>query len=157
MISVINSIRKCEDFNNEKPFVVITFRPKSKQGKLASMCLTNGNLYSATFNLSVAYSDCTDEEGKFNAKQAWKEFSEEFSVGKEEEIGCFDVLISDISEHDAVKIVATKREMREMHVAVYGEREDAVRIAKRSLERQIAKKTLRFVDNESADDADDDE
>lgn len=155
MISVINSIKKCENFSSEKPFVVITFRPKSKGGKLASMCLTNGSLYSATFNLSIAYSDCTNDEGKFSAKEAWKAFSEEYSVGKEEEISCYDVAISEISEFSGVVIVATKREMREMHVAVYGDRDDALRIAKRSLERQLRQKTLKPVD--TADDDDDDD
>lgn len=155
MISVINSIKKCENFSNEKPFVVITFRPKSKEGKLASMCLTNGNLYSATFNLSIAYSDCVDDDDKFSAKQAWKAFSEEYTIGKEEEIGCYDVLISDVSEFEGVVIVATKREMREMHIACYGEREDALRIAKRSLERQLRAKTLKPIG--TADDDDDDD
>lgn len=156
MISVINSVKKCEGFSNEKPFVVITFRPKAKQGKLASMCLTNGNLYSATFNLSIAYSDCVDDdEGKFSAKKAWKAFSEEYTVGKEEEISCYDVAINEISEFDGVVIVATKREMREMHIACYGEREDAFRIAKRSLERQLRAKTLKPIG--TADDDDDDD
>ena len=156
MLSIINSIKKCENFSNEKPFVVITFKPKSKGGKLASMCLTNGALYSATFNLSIAYGDCVDDDDKFSAKQAWKAFSDEYSVGKEEEIGCFDISVSEISEFESVVIVANKREMREMHVAVYGEREDALRIAKRSLERQLAKHTLKPANNaDDADDADD--
>ena len=42
---------------------------------------------------------------------------------------------------------------REMHVAVYGEREDAIRIAKRSLERQLRQKTLKPIG--TADDDDD--
>ena len=155
MVSVINSIKKCENFSSEKPFVVITFRPKSKGGKLASMCLTNGNLYSATFNLSIAYSDCTDDDNKFSAKLAWKAFSEEYTIGKEEDISCYDVAINEISEFIGVVIVATKREMREMHVAVYGEREDALRIAKRSLERQLRQKTLKPIG--TADDDDDDD
>ncbi len=155
MISVINSIKKCENFSSEKPFVVITFRPKSKGGKLASMCLTNGNLYSATFNLSIAYSDCVDDDNKFSAKQAWRTFSEEYTIGKEEDISCYDVAISEISEYEGVVIVATKREMREMHVAVYGEREDAIRIAKRSLERQLRQKTLKPIGTPDDDDDDD--
>lgn len=154
MVSVINSIKKCEGFSSEKPFVVITFRPKSKGGKLASMCLTNGNLYSATFNLGIAYSDCTDDDNKFSAKLAWKAFCEEYSVGKEEEIGCYDVLISDVSEFEGVVIDATKREMREMHIACYGEREDAIRIAKRSLARQLKAGTLKPITDGDDDDED---
>lgn len=118
------------------------------------MCLTNGNLYSATFNLGIAYSDCTDDDNKFSAKQAWKAFSEEYTVGKEEEIGCYDVLISDVSDFEGVVIDATKREMREMHIACYGEREDAVRIAKRSLQRQLKAGTLKPITNGDDDDED---
>ena len=119
------------------------------------MCLTNGNLYSATFNLSIAYSDCVDDDDKFSAKLAWKTFCEEYTIGKEEDIACYDVAINEISEFEGVVIAATKREMREMHVAVYGEREDAIRIAKRSLERQLRQKTLKPIG--TADDDDDDE
>lgn len=156
MSAIITGIRKCEGFSNEKPFVVLSFRKQGANGKLASGCLTNGNAYSATYNLAVAYADCIDEDRKFSAKLAWKALNEEYALGSVEEgIECYDVLISDISQYEAVKIVANGREMREMHPAVYGGREDAIRIAKRSLERQLKQKTLKPVDID--DDADDDE
>jgi hypothetical protein len=73
-------------------------------------------------------------------------------IGMEEPVNGYDVPISEISELKAVIIKATKRRMEVMRPACYGSREDAIRIAKASLERQLKDKT--FV---PADDAEEDE
>ena len=157
MSAIVTSVKKCEGYGNEKPFAVITYKKMSAKGsKIASACLTNGSSYSATYNLAVAYSDCTDDDKKFSAKIAWRTLNEDYPLGTiEEGIECFDIPISEISEFESVKIVSSGREMSVMHPAVYGDREDAKAIAKRSLERQLRQKTLKPVTDENDDDDDD--
>lgn len=158
MSAIITGIKKCEGYSNDKPFAVLTFKKAQSAGsKLAVGCLTNGSSYSATYNLAVAYADCTDEDKKFSAKLAWKTLNEDYSLGSTEEgIECYDIAISEISDFERVKIVSSGREMSVMHPAVYGTREDAKAIAKRSLERQLKQKTLKPI-TDADDDDDDDE
>lgn len=157
MSAIVTSVKKCEGYGNEKPFAVITYKKMSAKGsKIATACLTNGSSYSATYNLAVAYSDCVDDDKKFSAKLAWKALCEDYPLGTVEEgIECFDIAISEISELEAVKIVSSGNTMAVMHPAVYGDREDAKAIAKRSLERQLRQKTLKPIVED--DDDDDDE
>ena len=139
---LVSEVRKSESFSNDKPFAVVRFRKGAKGSKFAVGSLNDGNSYSLTYNLSLIYPDAKDDEGEFNAKEAFKLFKQEMQVGMDEPVNGYDVAISEISDFDCVIIKATKREMRVMHPACYGTREDAVRIAKASLERQLKNKTF---------------
>ena len=84
-------------------------------------------------------------------------------VGSEENVNCFDIRISEISDYKAVKIKADGRIMQIMRPACYGEKEAPLRIARASLERQLRDKTFVPVDIDGvaeidavADDDDDD-
>lgn len=148
----VTEVRKSQSFSDEKPFAVVRFRKGVKGSKFAAGSLNDGNSYSLTYNLSLIYPDVKNDDGVFDAKEAYKLFKSEMQIGMEEPVNGYDVSISEISDLKAVIIKATKRRMEVMRPACYGSREDAIRIAKASLERQLKDKT--FV---PADDAEEDE
>ena len=139
---IVSDVRESTNFSNEKPFAVVRFRKSVEGSKFAKASLNSGGVYSSTYNLQIAYPDCKNEEGKFSAKRAFNLFKEEMEIGAEEPIDGYDIDVSEISDFVAVKIVATKRIMRTIRPAVYGDKEDAKRIAKASLQRQLKEKTF---------------
>ena len=155
-MSIVTEVRKSQSFSNEKPFAVVRFRKGSEgSSKFAVGSLNDGLSYSLTYNLSLIYPDVKNDEGEFDEKAAFKQFKQEMQVGMDEPVNCFDIPISEISEYKAVKVVATNRIMQVMRPACYGSREDAIRIAKASLERQLKDKTFKVVEDKDADDDDD--
>lgn len=158
-MAIVTQIKQAESFGKDKPFAVVRFR-KGGNGtsKFAVGSLNDGNSYSLTYNLQLIYPDIVDDEGNFKAKAAYKEFEKEMPVGSEEPVNCFDIPISEISEHEGVIVVATKRVMQVMRPACYGDKDDALRIAKASLKRQIDAKTFKWWDGENVEkDEEDDE
>lgn len=156
-MSIIVEVRKSKVFDNEKPFVTVRFRKSQQGSKFAVGNLNEGASYSTTYNLAPIYPEYVNEEGEFDAKEAWKAFKSEMKVGGEEPINCYDIPISELCDAPAVYVVETKRTMQTMRPACYGTREDAIRIAKASLERQLRDKKFRLVDGTTPDDKDDDE
>lgn len=155
-MSIVTEVRKSVNFSNEKPFAVVRFH-KGGEGssKFAVGSLNDGNSYSLTYNLALIYPDVKDDDENFDAKEAYKMFKSEMQIGANEPVNCYDVSISEISDFKAVIVVATKRRMETMRPACYGSREDAIRIAKASLERQLRDKTFKVADDDAdADDAD---
>jgi hypothetical protein len=148
----VTEVRKSQSFSNEKPFAVVRFKKSVKGSKFAAGSLNDGNSYSLTYNLSLIYPEIKDDDGQFDEKEAWKTFKNEMQIGMEEPVNGYDVPISEISDLKAVIIKSTKRRMEVMRPACYGTRDDAIRIAKASLERQLKDKS--FV---PADDAEEDE
>lgn len=157
-MSIVTEVRKSQTFSNEKPFAVVRFRKGEKGGsKFAVGSLNDGNSYSLTYNLSLIYPDVKNEDNEFDAKEAYKLFKSEMQIGMDEPVNCYDVPISEISEYKAIIVVATKRRMETMRPACYGTREDAIRIARASLERQLREKTFKPAKDEQTNDDDDDE
>lgn len=161
-MAIVTEVRKSQAFSNEKPFAVVRFRKgDEKSSKFAVGSLNDGSSYSLTYNLQLIYPDVVDEDGKFKANKAYKEFEAEMKVGASEPVNCFDIPISEISEYKAVVVVATKRRMEVMRPACYGGRDDAIRIAKASLERQLREKQFKVAPDEpemdTKGDDDDDE
>ena len=155
-MSIVTEVRKSQNFSNEKPFAVVRFRKgDNKSSKFAVGSLNDGNSYSLTYNLSLIYPDVKNDDNEFDHNGAWKLFKKEMQVGMEEPVNCFDIPISEISEHKAVIVVATKRRMETMRPACYGGREDAIRIAKASLERQLRDKSFKVAEDTTDDDNDD--
>ena len=139
---IVSDVRESTNFSNEKPFAVVRFRKTAGGSKFAIGNLNSSSVYSSTYNLQMIYPDCKNDEGKFSAKRALNLFKEEMQIGMEEPIDGYDIDVSEISDFSAVKIVATKRIMRTIRPAVYGTKEDALRVAKASLQRQIKEKTF---------------
>lgn len=152
-MSIVTEVRKSQNFSNEKPFAVVRFRKgDNKSSKFAVGSLNDGNSYSLTYNLSLIYPDVKNDDNEFDYNEAWKLFKKEMQVGAEEPVNCFDIPISEISEHKAIIVVATKRRMETMRPACYGGREDAIRIAKASLERQLRDKSFKVAEDTTDDD-----
>lgn len=157
-MSIVTEVRKAQNFSADKPFAVVRFRKgDNKQSKFAVGSLNDGSSYSLTYNLSLIYADVKDDDDNFDANEAWKLFKKEMQVGADEPVNCYDVPISEISNYKAIIVVATKRRMETMRPACYGTREDAIRIARASLERQLRDKTFKVADDEASNDDDDDD
>ena len=139
---IVNDVRESANFSNEKPFAVVRFRKGASGSKFAIGSLNDGAVYSLTYNLNLIYPDAVNDEGDFSAKKAFSLFKKEMQIGAEEPANGYDVEISEISDFYAVKIVATKRIMRVIRPACYGGKDDAIRIAKASLSRQIREKVF---------------
>lgn len=155
-MSIVTEVRKSQSFSNEKPFAVVRFRKGSEgSSKFAVGSLNDGSSYSLTYNLSLIYPDSKNDDGEFSANAAYKLFKQEMQIGMDEPVNCYDIPISDISEHESVMVVATKRVMSFLRPACYGTREDAVRIAKASLERQLKEKTFKIVSDDDEEEEDD--
>ena len=152
---IVSEVRKSQNFSNEKPFAVVRFRKSvEKQSKFAVGSLNDGNSYSLTYNLSLIYPDVVDDNDVFDANEAFRAFKKEMRVGAEEPVNGYDISISEISPYKSVYVVETKREMQTMRPACYGDRTDAMRIAKASLERQLREKTFKIVKEDDEDDED---
>lgn len=157
-MAIVTEVRKSVNFSEEKPFAVVRFRKgDNKSSKFAVGSLNDGSSYSLTYNLALIYPDIKTDGGDFDHKEAWKTFKSEMQVGADEPVNCYDIPICDISDIKAVVVVATKRRMEVMRPACYGTREDAVRIAKASLERQLKDKTFKVADDDTDTDKDDDD
>ena len=152
MSAIVKSIEKFKDFSADKPYVTVRFVAANGGSKFAAAAFGTNSLYSLTYDLSLAYGDdenCKDDEYKFSPKLAYKQFCEEMKVGsKQDDVSCFDVPISEISQYEKVKIVADGREMSVIRVATYADKERAIQIAKNGLLRQLRDKTLKAVTKE---------
>ena len=152
MSAIVKSVEKFKDFNAEKPYVTVRFVAANGGSKFAAAAFGTNSLYSLTYDLSLAYGDdedCKNDEGKFSPKKAYSKFTEEMPVGSmQEDVNCFDVPVSEISQYEKVKIVADGREMSVIRVATYADKERAVQIAKNGLLRQLRDKTLKAITKE---------
>ena len=152
-MAIVTEVRKSQSFSAEKPFAVVRFRKGSEgSSKFAVGSLNDGSSYSLTYNLSLIYPEVKTDDGEFDHKEAMKLFKSEMKVGAEEPVNLFDIPISEISDFKEVIIKATKRRMSVMRPACYGGREDAVRIAKASLERQLRDKSFVLPDDSNDED-----
>ena len=154
----VSEVRKSTMFSAEKPFAVVRFRKSAGGSKFAKGSLNDGTSYSLTYNLSMIYPEIKNEDGDFDATEAYKTFKKEMQVGAEEPVNGFDVLISELNDKGIkrVRIKGSDREpMQVMHPACYGDKEDAFRIAKASFDRQIREKTFIPVTDDDDDDAED--
>ena len=88
-------------------------------------------------------------KANFHQKKAYDKFTEEMPVGSvQEDVNCFEIPISEISNFKKVQITANKREMKSIRVATYANRDRAVEIAKNGLLRQLRDKTLKAINEE---------
>ena len=152
MSAIVKSIEKFKDFSAEKPYVTVRFVAANGASKFAAAAFGTNSLYSLTYDLSLAYGDdedCKDDEGKFSPKLAYKQFLSDMPVGsRQEDVYCFEIPISEVSQYEKVKIVADGREMSVIRVATYADKERAIQIAKNGLLRQLRDKTLKAVTKE---------
>ena len=162
--AIVADISKCDKFgeideeNDNKviAYAVVRFRRANENVSRFAIASLNDNVsYVLTYDLSVLYPDDEffNDKGKFLAADAYKAFCEEMKKGSKEEINLFDIDISEISEFDVVWNVETGNEITQLHIATYGNRENAVSIAKRGLRRAIKDKiyTTQTPDKEDAE------
>lgn len=158
MSAKVSSIEKFKDFSADKPYATVRFVAANGGSKFAAAAFGTNTLYSLTYDLSLAYGDdedCKNDEGKFSPKKAYSKFTEEMPIGSvQEDVNCFEIPISEISQYEKVQITATKREMKHVRVATYANRDRAVEIAKNGLKRQLENKTLKAVTKEDEEEED---
>lgn len=130
--------------------VTCVFSPTTeKTGTLATMlakgAFGSANNYTLSFDLSRIFPEMVGENGKFKRMAAYKEFLEIMPIGiNVPEINCFDIPVSEISDFEGVIFErdGEKRTIKTYHLAVMGDRDAAVQLAKSGLVNGIAKGRL---------------
>ena len=135
--------------------VTCVFSPATeKNGTLATMLVKgafgSANSYTLSFDLSRIFPEMVGENGKFKRMAAYKEFLGIMPIGINiPEINCFDIPVSEISDYTAVEFLRGDevRTIKVYHLAVMGDREQAVQLAKSGLINGIAKGRLTPVES----------
>lgn len=160
--AIVTDITKCDKFgeidedNDNKviAYAVVRFcRANAGASRFAIASLNDNVPYVLTYDLSVLYTDKEffNEKGKFLANDAYKAFCEEMPKGAKEQINLFDIELSEISTFDKVWNVESKNEVIMFHIATYGNRENALNVAKRGLNRALKDKIYTSIEPQSED------
>ena len=134
--------------------VTCVFSPQTeKNGTLATMLAKGAfgstNSYTLSFDLSRIFPELIGENGKFKRMAAYKEFLGIMPIGINiPEINCFDIPVSEISDYEGVTFErdGETRTIKTYHLAVMGDRDAAVQLAKSGLQNGIAKGRLTPID-----------
>lgn len=134
--------------------VTCIFSPTTeKNGTLATMlakgAFGSANSYTLSFDLARIFPEMVGESGKFKRMAAYKEFLGIMPIGiNVPEINCFDIPVSEISDFEGVTFErdGETRTIKTYHLAVMGNREQAVQLAKSGLVNGIAKGRLTPID-----------
>ena len=134
--------------------VTCVFSPTTeKTGTLATMlakgAFGSANSYTLSFDLSRIFPEMVGESGKFKRMAAYKEFLGIMPIGiNVPEINCFDIPVSEISDFEGVTFErdGETRTIKTYHLAVMGDRDAAVQLAKSGLTNGIAKGRLTPID-----------
>ena len=130
--------------------VTCIFAPQSEKNSTLATMLAKGafgsaNSYTLSFDLSRIFPEMVGENGKFQRMKAYKEFLGIMPIGiNVPEINCFDIPVSEISDFDGVQFEkdGETRTIRTYHLAIMGNREQAVQLAKSGLVNGINKGRL---------------
>lgn len=134
--------------------VTCVFSPTTeKNGTLATMlakgAFGSANSYILSFDLSRIFPEMVGENGKFKRMAAYKEFLNIMPIGiNVPEINCFDIPVSEISDFEGVQFDRNgeTRTIKVYHLAVMGNKDAAVQLAKSGLVNGIAKGRLTPID-----------
>lgn len=136
------------------PIVTCIFAPNTEKASTLASQLAKGafgsaNSYTLSFDLSRIFTELTNEQGKFQRMKAYDAFLEIMHIGiNVPEIQCFDIPVSEISDFKGVTFERNGeiRTIKTYHLAVMGDREQAVQLAKSGLVNGIAKGRLTPID-----------
>ena len=134
--------------------VTCVFSPTTeKNGTLATLlakgAFGSANSYTLSFDLARIFPEMVNEQGKFQRMKAYKEFLGIMPIGiNVPEINCFDIPVSEISDFEGVQFDRNgeTRTIKVYHLAVMGNRDAAVQLAKSGLQNGIAKGRLTPID-----------
>ena len=132
------------------PIVTCIFAPNTEKtstlaSQLAKGAFGSANSYTLSFDLSRIFTELTNEQGKFQRMKAYDAFLEMMPIGiNVPEIQCFDIPVSEISDFEGVTFErdGETRTIKTYHLAVIGDRDTAVQLAKSGLVNGIAKGRL---------------
>lgn len=132
------------------PIVTCIFAPNTEKtstlaSQLAKGAFGSANSYTLSFDLSRIFTELTNEQGKFQRMKAYDAFLEMMPIGiNVPEIQCFDIPVSEISDFEGVTFErdGETRTIKVYHLAVMGNRDAAVQLAKSGLQNGIAKRRL---------------
>lgn len=134
--------------------VTCVFSPTTEKNSTLAATLAKGafgsaNSYTLSFDLSRIFPEMVNEQGKFKRMAAYKEFLGIMPIGiNVPEINCFDIPVSEISDFEGVQFDRNgeTRTIKTYHLAVIGDRDAAVQLAKSGLVNGIAKGRLTPID-----------
>lgn len=152
LISIIQDEATYKASNNT--IVTCIFAPNTEKASTLASQLAKGafgsaNSYTLSFDLSRIFPEMVGDNGKFQRMKAYKEFIGIMPIGiNVPEIQCFDVPVSEISDFEGVQFERNgeTRTIKVYHLAVMGNREQAITLAKSGLQNGIAKGRLTPVD-----------
>ena len=112
--------------------------------------------YLATYNLRLIYGDtCLTESGDFDCLESFNLFKSELPIGSIEKINLYDVSLDEISDFKSYGFVAvdltsirerkTGYKVESIPIASYGNRENAIELAKKELEESLASPFGKYV------------
>ena len=151
MAQLVNIIQDEQTYKaSGTSIVTCVFSPTTeKTGTLATMlakgAFGSANSYTLSFDLSRIFPEMVGENGKFKRMAAYKEFLGIMPIGiNVPEINCFDIPVSEISDFEGVTFArdGETRTIKTYHLAVMGDRDAAVQLAKSGLINGIAKGRL---------------
>ena len=130
--------------------VTCVFSPQTEKNSSLAATLAKGafgsaNSYTLSFDLARIFPELIGENGKFKRMAAYKEFLGIMPIGiNVPEINCFDIPVSEISDFEGVQFDRNgeTRTIKTYHLAVMGDRDAAVQLAKSGLVNGIAKGRL---------------
>lgn len=151
MAQLVNIIQDEQAYKTSGTSIVTcVFSPTTeKTGTLATMlakgAFGSANSYTLSFDLSRIFPEMVGEDGRFKRMAAYKEFLGIMPIGINiPEIQCFDIPVSEISDFEGVQFKrdGETRTIKTYHLAVMGDRDAAVQLAKSGLINGIAKGRL---------------
>ena len=149
LISIVQSKETYKNSNNS--IVTCTFSPTADKssnlaGMLAKGAFGSANSYTLSFDLSRIFPEMVGDSGKFQRMKAYDAFTEMMPSGLNiPEVNCFDIPVSEISDFEGVQFERNgeTRTIKVYHLAVMGNREQAITLAKSGLQNGITKGRLK--------------
>lgn len=166
MATLISIVQNKETYkNSNKTIVTCIFSPTAEKASNLSSLLAKGafgsaNSYTLSFDLSRIFPEMVGDGGKFQRMKAYDAFLEIMPLGiNVPEINCFDIPVSEISDYEGVSFERNgeTRTIKVYHLAVMGEREQAVALAKSGLQNGIAKSRLTPISETNINNNDEDD
>lgn len=155
MATLISIVQDKETYKaSNASIVTCTFSPTEKASNLAGLlakgAFGSANSYTLSFDLSRIFPEMVSDAGKFQRMRAYEAFVEIMPLGiNVPEINCFDIPVKEISDFEGVTFERNgeTRTIKVYHLAVMGDREQAIALAKSGLQNGIAKKRLTPIDD----------
>ena len=127
----VSCVSKIRGFSIERPYARVIFK-RFVEGTVE---------YELAYNLQLIYNkECTNDDGCFDCEAAFVLFSEEMKVGSYEKINLFDISINEICDLNYIRDVKTCVVFSFIPIATYEDRNHAVELAKKRLNKKMENK-----------------